>query len=177
SAPKLTTAERQRIQAYVEKQMPKLQQALPTVMGKLWDIMKKSIGGFLGITGFLLSLILVPIYLFFLLNEKPRIEKRWKDYLPLRASPLKDEIASALSEINSYIIAYFRGQLLVCLVDGTLIGATLSLLGLNFAPLIGLLVVVLTMIPYIGIIICWVPAVLIAAGQWGDWYHPILVTV
>src|SRR6266481_5667759 len=73
SPPKLTTAERQRIQAYVEKQMPKLQQALPTVVGKLWDILKKSIGGFLGITGFLLSLILVPIYLFFLLNDKPRI--------------------------------------------------------------------------------------------------------
>ncbi len=58
SAPKLTTAERQRIQAYVEKQMPKLEQALPTLMGKLWEILKKSIGGFLGITGFLLSLIL-----------------------------------------------------------------------------------------------------------------------
>src|SRR5712691_2639161 len=33
SAPKLTTAERQRIQAYVEKQMPKLEQALPDVLG------------------------------------------------------------------------------------------------------------------------------------------------
>ena len=42
-------------------------------------------------------------------------------------------------------------------------------IGLNFAPLIGLLVVVLTMIPYIGIVLCWVPAVLIAAAQWGDW--------
>jgi len=33
------------------------------------------------------------------------------------------------------------------------------------------------MVPYIGIIICWVPAVLIAAFQWGDWWHPIGVTV
>jgi predicted PurR-regulated permease PerM len=177
SPPKLTTAERQRIQAYVEKQMPKLEQALPIVLGKLWDILKKSIGGFLGITGFLLSLILVPIYLFFLLNEKPRIEQRWKDYLPLRASPLRDEIADALSEINRYITAYFRGQLMVCLVDGILIGVALTIFGLNFAPVIGVLVVVLTMIPYIGIIICWVPAVLIAAFQWGDWSHPIWVTV
>ena len=55
--------------------MPNLQQALPTLMEKFWDILKKSIGGFLGVTGFLLSLILVPIYLFFLLNEKPRIER------------------------------------------------------------------------------------------------------
>src|SRR4029077_3905143 len=43
SPPKLTTAERQRIQAYVEKQMPKLEQAFPIVLGKLWDILKKSI--------------------------------------------------------------------------------------------------------------------------------------
>jgi predicted PurR-regulated permease PerM len=177
SPPRLTTAERQRIQTYVEKQMPNLQQALPTLMAKFWEILKKSIGGFLGITGFLLSLILVPIYLFFLLNEKPRIEQHWKEYLPLRASPFRDEVAELLSEINSYVTAYFRGQLLVCVVDGILIGAALMLLGLNFAPVIGALVVVLTMIPYIGIIICWVPAVLIAAFQWGDWTHPFLLTV
>ena len=176
SPPKLTTAERQRIQAYVEKQMPKLEQALPMVVGKLWDILQKSIGGFLGITGFLLSLILVPIYLFFLLNEKPRIQQRWQDYLPLRESPLRDEVAHVLSEINRYVTAYFRGQLLVCLVDGILIGAALTIFGLNFAPVIGVLVVILTMIPYIGIIICWVPAVLIAAFQWGDWTHPMIVT-
>jgi predicted PurR-regulated permease PerM len=176
SQPKLTTAERQRIQAYVEKQMPKLEQALPTLLEKLWDILKKSIGGFLGITGFLLSLILVPIYLFFLLNEKPRIQKRWREYLPLRTSPLKDEVAELLADINRYVTAYFRGQLLVCLVDGILIGTALTILGLNFAPVIGALVVVLTMIPYIGIIICWVPAVLIAAFQWGDWTHPMIVT-
>ena len=47
---------------------------------------------------------------------------------------------------------------------------------MNFAPLIGLLVVILTMIPYIGIILCWIPAVLIAAAQWGDWKHPLIVT-
>ncbi|PYL26902.1 MAG: hypothetical protein DMF37_00310 [Verrucomicrobia bacterium] len=176
-ASKLSTAERQRIQAYVEKQMPNIQRALPTLMEKFWGILKKSIGGFLGVTGFLLSLILVPIYLFFLLTEKPRIEERWKDYLPLRASPLKDEVAEVLSEINKYITAYFRGQLLVCLVDGLLIGAALTLFGLNFAPLIGALVVILTMVPYIGIIVCWVPAVLIAASQWGDWLHPIGVTL
>ena len=176
SQPKLSSAERQRIQAYVEKQMPKLQDALPTLLGKLWDILKTSIGGFLGATGFLLSLILVPVYLFFLLKEKPRIEERWTDYLPLRASPLKEEVADVILQINSYVVAYFRGQLLVCLVDGILIGTALTLLGLNFAAVIGAMVVVLTMVPYIGIIICWVPAVLIAAFQWGDWSHPIAVT-
>jgi len=174
---KISSAERQQLEAKADKVIPNLERYLPTLADKIWNIIKKSIGGFLGVTGFLLSLIMVPIYLFFLLKERPRIEKRWKDYLPLRASPLKDEIAAAISEINSYVIAYFRGQLLVCLVDGTLIGSILTLLGLNFAPLIGLLVVILTMIPYVGIIVCWVPAVLIAAFQWGDWTHPLIVTI
>ncbi|HEY2102247.1 MAG TPA: AI-2E family transporter [Chthoniobacterales bacterium] len=177
---KVTSAERQRIQEYFEKQIPNVEKQLPNLMDKFWGILKKSIGGFLGFTGFLLSLILVPIYLFFLLKERPAIQRHWKEYLPLRDSPLKDEVATVIMQINSYIIAYFRGQLLVCLVDGILIGTTLSFLprpGLNFAPLIGALVVVLTMIPYIGIILCWIPAVLIAAAQWGDWTHPLLVTL
>lgn len=175
-APKLTSAERQRIQEWVERQLPNIQAQLPTLAEKFWNLLKTSIGGFLGITGFLLSLVMVPIYLFFLLKERPGIERRWKEYLPLRNSPLKDEVAAVLMQINSYVIAYFRGQLLVCLIDGALIGASLMLLGLNFAPLIGVLVVLLTMIPYIGIVLCWIPAVLIAAAQWGDWMHPLIVT-
>jgi len=175
--PKLSSAERERIQGWVERQLPNLEGQLPYWSDKIWTLLKTSIGGFLGVTGFLLSLVMVPIYLFFLLKERPAIEKRWKEYLPLRNSPLKDEVAAVLTQINSYIIAYFRGQLLVCLVDGILIGTALVLLGLNFAPLIGLLVVFLTMIPYVGIVICWVPAVLIALAQWGDWTHPLLITV
>lgn len=174
--PKLTSAERQRIQEWVERQLPNLQRQLPDLSAKLWNLIRSSIGGFLGVTGFLLSLVMVPIYLFFLLKERPAIERRWKEYLPLRASPLKDEVATVLMQINSYIIAYFRGQLLVCLIDGTLIGIALLVLGVNFAPLIGVLVVFLTMIPYIGIVLCWIPAVLIATAQWGDWMHPLIVT-
>ncbi len=173
---KITLADRQHVQAEVEKLIPNLERYLPALTEKLWKILQKSIGGFLGVAGFLFSLIMVPIYLFFFLKERPGIEQKWKEYLPLRTSPLKDEVAEVLSEINGYIVAYFRGQLLVCLVDGSLIGGALTILGLNFAPLIGVLVVILTMIPYIGIIICWIPAVLIAAFQFGDWAHPLIVT-
>jgi predicted PurR-regulated permease PerM len=174
--PRLTNAERERIQQWVQQQMPKLERQLPYLSSKLWVLVRNSIGGFLGATGFLLSLVMVPIYLFFLLKERPAISRRWKEYLPLRASPLKDEVAAVLTQINNYVIAYFRGQLLVCLVDGILIGTALTIFGLNFAPLIGCLVVILTMIPYIGIVLCWIPAVLIAVAQYGDWTHPLIVT-
>src|ERR1043166_313232 len=175
---KISSADRQRFQARVDKLIPNLERYVPTLAENFWNLLKKSIGGFLGFTGFLLSLVLVPIYLFFLLKERPSIERRWKDYLPLRDSPLKKEVAEVLSEINHYIIAYFRGQLMVCLIDGVLIGSVLTIYpGLNFAPVIGCLVVVLTMIPYIGIILCWIPAVIIAAFQFGDWTHPLIVTL
>ena len=174
---KISSAERQRIQEWVQKQLPNLQSQIPYLSEKFWRLLQTSIGGFLGAFGFLLSLVLVPIYLFFLLKERPDIARRWKEYLPLRDSALKDEVADCLLQINSYIIAYFRGQLLVCLVDGLLIGTVLFIYGLNFAPLIGCLVVVLTMIPYIGIVLCWIPAVLIAAAQYGDWWHPFWVTI
>jgi predicted PurR-regulated permease PerM len=115
---KLTSADRQRIQDWVQKQLPALEKQLPDLITKLWALIKTSVGGFLGVTGFLLSLVMVPIYSFFLLKERPAIQRRWREYLPLRNSPLKDEVATTLSQINSYVIAYFRGQLLVCLVDG-----------------------------------------------------------
>src|SRR5437762_1003527 len=56
---KLTEAERGRLQELVEKQLPNLEKQLPNVSEKIWAIIKKSIGGLLGVTGFLLSLILV----------------------------------------------------------------------------------------------------------------------
>ncbi len=174
---KISAADRQRIQAWVQRQLPNFERQLPYIADKIWGLLKQSIGGFLGITGFLFSLIMVPIYLFFLLKESPAIERRWREYLPLRDSRLKNEVAAVLEQINKYVIAYFRGQLLVCLIDGTLIGTALYIYpGLNFAPLIGVLVVILTMIPYIGIILCWIPAVLLAFAQWGDWVHPLWVT-
>jgi predicted PurR-regulated permease PerM len=175
---KISNADRQRIQAWVQRQLPNLERQLPYVADKIWELLKHSIGGFLGVTGFLFSLIMVPIYLFFLLKESPAIERRWREYLPLRDSRVKNEVAAVLEQINKYVIAYFRGQLLVCLIDGTLIGTALYIYpGLNFAPLIGVLVVILTMIPYIGIILSWIPAVLIAVAQWGDWQHPLIVTL
>ncbi len=174
---KLTSADRQRIQDWVQKQLPALEKQLPDLIAKLWLLVKSSIGGFLGVTGFLLSLVMVPIYSFFLLKERPAIQARWREYLPLRNSPLKDEVATTLAQINNYVIAYFRGQLLVCVVDGLLIGTALTIFGLNFAPLIGLLVIPLTMIPYLGIVICWIPAVIVAAAQFGDWWHPFWVTI
>ncbi len=154
-----------------------LQQKLPDLTLEFGKFLQRSVGGFLGVFGFLLSMILVPIFLFFFLKESSSISENWSQYLPLRASPLKNEVVSLVREINSYLVSFFRGQLMVSMIDGVLIGSTLLIMGLDFAVLIGLLVGLLGIIPYIGMMITWIPAVLIAAAQFEDWGHPIAVTI
>ncbi len=139
------------------------------VLRKTWDFATNSIGGFLGIFGFLLSMIIVPIYLYYFLIESKTISETWGDYVPLRASAFKDEVVSALGEINGYLIAFFRGQLIVSLINGTATGLGLIFVGLDFGLLIGLTLCFLGLIPYLGITLCWIPAVIIAAIQGGSW--------
>lgn len=154
-----------------------VQQKIPDLAVESGRFIQRSLGGFLGVFGLLLSMILVPIFLFFFLKDSASIAENWSRYLPLRASPLKNEIVSLVGEINSYLISFFRGQLIVSLIDGFMIAVALLVLGLDFAILIGLMVGILGIIPYLGMMICYIPAVIIAAAQFGDWTHPIIVTV
>lgn len=154
-----------------------LQKKVPDLAVESGRFLQRSLSGFLGVFGIMLSMILVPIFLFFFLKDSPSITDNWSRYLPMRASPLKNEIVSLVSEINSYLVSFFRGQLLVSLIDGILIAAALLVMGLDFAVLIGLMVGVLGLIPYLGMMIAWIPAVIIAAAQFGDWTHPLWVTV
>jgi len=154
-----------------------LQKKIPDLTVESGKFLQRSLSGFLGVFGILLSMILVPIFLFFFLKDSPSIANNWSQYLPLRASPLKNEIVSLVSEINSYLVSFFRGQLLVSVIDGAMIASALLVMGLDFAVLIGLMVGFLGLIPYLGMMITWIPAVIIAAAQFGDWAHPFWVTV
>jgi predicted PurR-regulated permease PerM len=162
---------------YVRQGIDWVQQQIPLLPPKIWNFFSGGVQGFLGAFGFLLGLVVVPIYLFFFLLNAGPISQKWGDYLPIRASAFKDEVVDCLNEINSYLIAFFRGQILVTIIDGTIIGVVLLLMGIKFALVIGLMVAVLQLIPFIGIVLCWIPAVLIAAAQSHDWVLPFWVTV
>ncbi len=149
-----------------------LNKALPRIFDSVWGFFNSSLGGFLGLFGFLLSLIIVPLYLFYFLAESPHIAASWTKYLPLRASEFKDEVVACLIEVNSYLIAFFRGQLVVSTINGIATGIFLGTVGLDFGILIGLGLCVLGIIPYIGITLCWIPAVIIASVQGGSWLVP-----
>jgi len=137
--------------------------------------LSKDIGSYLGrgfssaasIIGYLLGLLLVPIYLFVFLRESTTIAHNWSNYLPLYDSEFKDELVDVLREINGYLIAFFRGQMLVSMIDGVLIAIALWCIGLPYALLIGVFVALLGLIPYIGNLICLIPAALIAIAHFG----------
>ena len=161
---------------YIQRLVEWVQESVPDFLAAAGRFLQQSLGGVLGVAGVAVSLLLVPLFLFFFLNDADSLARDWRKYIPLPESPLKNEIASLVEEINSYLIRYFRGQFLVSIIDGALIGAALLVLGVNFALLIGLAVAILAMIPYLGMLLCWIPAVLIAAAQFGDWTHPLIVT-
>lgn len=127
--------------------------------GKRWlSVGSTKIFGFLGLV---LGMIMVPIYLFFFLKDSASIRDHWHEYVPLRASHFKTELVSTLQEINGYLISFFRGQVVVGVIDGILVGVALFIFGLPYALLIGVFMAILGIIPYIGNILCLIPACII----------------
>ena len=125
----------------------------------------------------LAGLGLIPIYAFYFLAEKEGIRSKWTDYLPVTDSRFKDELVFVLQSINNYLIAFFRGQVLVAISDGILYGAGFLIIGLRYGILVGALAMVLTMIPFLGAIVTCATALILAIVQFGDWQHPALVLV
>ena len=115
----------------------------------------------LGIFGLIIGMIMVPVYLFFFLKDSASIRDHWHDYVPLRASRFKTGLVDTLQEINGYLISFFRGQVLVALIDGVLVGIGLEIYDLPYGFLIGIFMAILGVIPYIGNILCLIPACII----------------
>jgi len=125
--------------------------------------------------GVLAGLSLIPVYAFYLLLEKRGIQSRWTDYLPVSNSSFKNELVFVIGSINDYMIAFFRGQVLVAICDGILYTIGFMIIGLPYAVLVGVMATFLTMIPFLGAIVTCVAALLIMVLQYGDWTHPALV--
>jgi len=145
--------------------------ALPDVGAWMLNQLKRMASWF----GVVAGLGLIPVYAFYFLLEKNGIAARWTDYLPVKDSGFKQELVFVLSSINSHLIAFFRGQVLVAICDGALYGMGFLFIGLPYALLIGAMAMVVTMIPYLGAILVASTALLIALVQFGDWRHPGLV--
>ena len=152
-----------------------LQQNFKDLFFTGWDWVKGGAGKIFGFIGYAIGFLLVPVYLFFFLKETAQIKERWSHFVPLRESSFKREVIETLSEMNGYLIAFFRGQVLVSFIDGALTGLFLWLIGFPYPFVIALALAVLGIMPFIGFLVTLIPSLVIAAATWGDWQHPLLV--
>ena len=148
-----------------------LAKTLP-VLGKRLSQAVSVVGSWFGVIA---GLALIPIYAFYFLLEKHGIESKWTDYLPFQESKFKDEAVFVLNSINDYLIAFFRGQVLVAICDGVLYTIGFTIIGLPYSVLIGVMATFLTIIPFLGAITTCITALLIALVSSGSWQQPALV--
>jgi predicted PurR-regulated permease PerM len=148
-----------------------LAETLPTLGSWLLGKIGRVASGF----GMLAGMVLIPVYAFYFLLEKRGIQNHWKEYLPVRESAVKDEIIFVLDAISQYLIAFFRGQVLVAMCDAVLYTIGFLIVGVNYAFLLGFVALFLTIIPYLGAFVIFITALTLAFVQYGDWAHPLMV--
>ncbi len=127
--------------------------------------------------GLIVGFALVPVYLFYFLLEKQGITGKWTDYLPVQESTVKKEMVFFIDSVNDALIVFFRGQVLVAMCVGALTAIGFTLIGLNYGLLLGVMTGILGIIPYLGVMMSFVPAVIIGIVQFGDWRIALVVGV
>jgi predicted PurR-regulated permease PerM len=117
-------------------------------------------------------LIVTPVVAFYLLYDWDRMVETLDSWVPL---PHRATVHGLAEEINVAIAGFVRGQTAVCLILGSFYAASLSLTGLNFGLLIGLISGLITFIPYVGSMTGLVLAVGVAIAQFFPEWAPIVV--
>ncbi len=92
-------------------------------------------------------LIITPVVAFYILIDWDRMIAKIDDWLPLDH---RDRLRSIAREINHALAGFIRGQSLVALFLGVWYGVGLTLVGLDFGLLIGVIGGVLSFVPYLG---------------------------
>lgn len=101
--------------------------------------------------------ILVPLYMFFLLRGMNSIREGVYAHLPGRQ---REQFVHVLHRIHLAMSSFFRGKVLICLAKGVLTTIGLALLGVRLPLLFGLIQAVSSLVPFVVLIVGWLPAIL-----------------
>ena len=116
-------------------------------------------------------LVITPVVAFYLLLDWNRMVASVDRWLP---RDHRDTIRGLFVQMDAAISGFLRGQALVCLLLGTFYAVGLTLIGLNFGALIGMLSGLLSFIPFVGSLIGLLLSVGVAVVQfWPDWTMPL----
>ncbi len=147
------------VEAFVEQTLEDLYQsarvqveALPENMRKLVEVIFSALSSFL----------VIFIVTIFVLLDLPRLKAGALQMVPVH---YRDSVISLMQAIDRDLSGTIRGQLLICLVNGTFTTVGLLLLKVKFAITIGFIAGIFSLIPVFGAVISTIPAVLIALTQ------------
>lgn len=117
-------------------------------------------------------LVITPVVTFYLLRDWDTIARTVDGWLPRAQAPTIRKLAR---EVDQTLAGFLRGQGTVCLVLGVFYALGLSLAGLDFGLVIGLLAGLLSFIPYVGSIVGLLLSVGLAVLQFDSWLHVAIV--
>jgi len=146
--------------AQVEELMATITAAVKT-LGQ--NVLSLSLASITGLFTLLVYLILVPVLVFFFLKDKSKLLGWLNTSLP-RERAL---ITRVWVEMNQQIGNYVRGKFVEILIVGIVTYIVFAIMGINFSVLLGALVGLSVIIPYIGAVVVTLPVALIGYFQWG----------
>ena len=123
----------------------------------------------------LFSLVVVtPVVAFYLIYDWHRMIRSADSWVPVHQ---RETVRQLARDIDAAIAGFVRGQTAVCLILGSFYAVALTLSGLNFGLLIGLISGVITFIPYVGSMTGLILALGVAVAQFWPHYSSILIVL
>ena len=132
--------------------------------GAQWFVnaLRSLVSGGAAVFDFLSLLIITPVVAFYILIDWDRMIAEIDSWLPIEHRKTLRAIAS---EIDHALAGFIRGQSLVCLCLGLWYGIGLTMVGLDFGFLIGVIGGLLSFVPYVGSLFALVLSIGVALVQ------------
>ena len=119
--------------------------------------------GFGSIYYMFLEVTFMPFLVFFMLAEKRQV---WHGTLQLFPASKRTEVKETLEDLRDVLRDYLAGMTIVTLMVIATSSLFFWILGMEFPILTGIVSGLLNMVPYIGTVLAWLPAFLIALAKW-----------
>lgn len=130
-----------------------------TLQDTVAGIISRVTGWISAVTGVILSIVIVPFILFYLLKDGDKLPGYFLKLLPPR---FREDTKEVLQEADQQLGAYIQGQLIVAFCIGVMVYIGFLIIGMDYALLLGALAMVTSIVPYIGPAIAITPAAIIA---------------
>jgi predicted PurR-regulated permease PerM len=117
------------------------------------------------------TVVVIPVMSAYLMIEAPTLMATFFRIVPPK---WRGETRSVVHDLDAVLGGFIRGQLLVGAVIGSCITVALLLLHVRYAVLIGVAAGLFDVIPYVGSLVGFVPAVTLALFNDG-WQHALVV--